>query len=166
MSGAIRTWLLPLVGSALIGASLGGCGFSPVYGSAGISPQLGQIDVHTPDDRLGYRLREQLEDALGYRPGSPALWRLETEVQQERHPLGRRLDDSAARYELTVTADWTLAAIDGGQTLRGRRSVTTTYSAADQPYAAIAAQQDGEERAAAELARAIHLDIVTQLAHP
>lgn len=39
-----------------------------------------------------------------------------------------------------------------------------TYDSADQPYAAIAAQQDGQERAAAEAARKIQLDLATWLA--
>jgi LPS-assembly lipoprotein len=38
-----------------------------------------------------------------------------------------------------------------------------TYAAADQPYAAIAAQQDGEDRAAAELSRLIRIDILRAL---
>ncbi|EDX79368.1 hypothetical protein BBAL3_525 [Brevundimonas sp. BAL3] len=44
-------------------------------------------------------------------------------------------------------------------------TVTTTYATADQPYAAIAAQQDGEERAAAELARLIRLDLMQALSN-
>lgn len=155
-------------GLALLAAvGMAGCGFTPIYGQGGATAQLGLIQVTTPDDRLGYRLREQLEDSLGYQPGQPACWRLETTVQQDRRPLGRRVDDSSVRYELTVSADWRLTPVTGGGApLNGRETVTTTYSAADQPYAAIAAQQDGEERAAAELARAIRLDILTQLAQP
>ncbi|QLQ12699.1 MAG: hypothetical protein HZY74_04535 [Brevundimonas sp.] len=149
-----------------LGLGLAGCGFTPVYGDHSATSRLGQVQVHTPDHRLGYRLREQLEDAFGFQPGSPSVWRLETSVEQSRRPLGRRLDDSAARYELTVVVDWTLSPVAGGQTLTGRETITTTYSAADQPYAAIASQQDGEERAAAELARAIRLDILRQLAQP
>ena len=52
----------------------------------------------------------------------------------------------------------------GGEPIKGSQTTTTTYAAADQPYAAIAAQQDGEERAAAELARLIRLDVMQALA--
>ncbi|MFN3352268.1 MAG: LPS assembly lipoprotein LptE, partial [Brevundimonas sp.] len=138
---------------------LGGCGFTPLYAE----PELGalsRISVSTPDDRLGYRLREQLEDALGRNAGAQPTHRLEVAVEQERRPLGRRIDDTAVRYELVVTGDWTLTPSGGGAPLTGREVVTTTYAAADQPYAAIAAQQDGEERAAAELARQIRLDLM------
>jgi len=152
---------------SLVGLALAGCGFTPLYGEAGVGSALSRIAVTTQDDRLGYRVREQLEDALG-RDGSQApLWRLETTVEQTRRPLGRRIDATATRYELTVRGRWTLTPVDGGLPLSGVETVTTTYAAADQPYAAIAAQQDGEERAAAELARQIRLDLMRALPdHP
>ena len=143
---------------------LAGCGFTPLYGEAGGSPALTRIAVTTQDDRLGYRLREQLEDALGWDRGAAPLYRLETVAQQNRRPLGRRIDDTATRYELTVRGTWTLTPVSGGAPLTGTETVTTTYAAADQPYAAIAAQQDGEDRAAAELARLIRVDLMRALA--
>lgn len=130
--------------------------------TTGASP-LRRIEVRTEDNRLGYRLREQLEDTLAWDRGTAPLYRLETVVQQNRRPLGRRIDDTATRYELTVRAAWTLTPTSGGQALTGSQAVTTTYAAADQPYAAIAAQQDGEDRAAAELARMIRLDLLRAL---
>ena len=146
---------------SLVGLS--GCGFTPMYGDTGVRGSLSRIAVTTQDDRLGYRVREQLEDALG-RDGSQApLWRLQTDLDQSRRSLGRRIDDTATRYELTVRGAWTLTPAGGGEPIAGVESVTTTYAAADQPYAAIAAQQDGEERAAAELARLIRLDIMRAL---
>ena len=148
---------------ALAGLALAGCGFTPLYGDAGVGGSLSRIAVSGQDDRLGYRVREQLEDALGRDASRPPLWRLETVVEQSRRPLGRRIDDTATRYELTVRSRWTLTPLDGGASLSGQRTVTTTYAAADQPYAAIAAQQDGEERAAAELARQIRLDLMQAL---
>lgn len=155
-----------LVLAAVSLAGLAGCGFTPLYGEAGVGGSLSRIAVTTQDDRLGYRVREQLEDALG-RDGSQApLWRLETVIDQERRPLGRRIEDTAARYELTVRGAWTLTPLTGGEPISGVETVTTTYAAADQPYAAIAAQQDGEERAAAELARLIRLDLMRALSNP
>ncbi|MDP3404781.1 MAG: LPS assembly lipoprotein LptE [Brevundimonas sp.] len=145
---------------------LSGCGFTPLYGDAGGSPALGRIAVSAQDNRLGYRLREQLEDALGWDRGTSPLYRLQTVAEQSRRPLGRRIDDTATRYELTVRAVWTLTPVAGGTAMTGTEAVTTTYAAADQPYAAIAAQQDGEDRAAAELARLIRLDVLRALSTP
>ena len=148
---------------ALVGLVLAGCGFTPLYGEAGVGSSLSRIAVTTQEDRLGYRVREQLEDALGRDASQPPLWRLQTTVEQSRRPLGRRIDDTATRYELTVRGAWTLTPVGGGLPVSGVETVTTTYAAADQPYAAIAAQQDGEERAAAELARQIRLDLMQAL---
>ena len=141
-----------------------GCGFTPLYGETGVGADLARIAVSTPDNRLGYRLREQLEDAFGRNAAATPLYRLTTEVTQQRRSLGRRIDDTASRYELTVKADWTLAPVSGGPPIKGSQTTTTTYAAADQPYAAIAAQQDGEDRAAADLARLIRLDMMRALA--
>jgi LPS-assembly lipoprotein len=156
-----------MLAAALV-ASLGlsACSFTPLYGDAGAGTSLSRIAVTTQDDRLGYRVREQLEDALGRDGSQPPLWRLETTIEQSRRPLGRRIDDTATRYELTVRGAWTLTPSTGGDPVTGVETVTTTYAAADQPYAAIAAQQDGEERAAAELARLIRLDLLRTLSNP
>ncbi len=157
----MRAVLLAVI--ALAGAALSGCGFTPMYASGG-SSTLSRISVAAEDNRLGYRLREQLEDALAWDRGTqPPLYRLTTLTEQSRRPLGRRIDDTATRYELTVRVAWTLTPTAGGTPLIGSETSTSTYAAADQPYAAIAAQQDGEDRAAAELARLIRIDILRAL---
>lgn len=144
-------------------SALAGCGFTPLYAELPATG-LSQVAVSTPDDRLGYRVREQLEDALGRTPGGAVSHRLEIALEPQRRPLGRRIDDTAVRYELVITADWTLTPATGGAPLTGREIVTITYATADQPYAAIAAQQDGEERAAADLARRLRLSLMRALA--
>ena len=48
--------------------------------------------------------------------------------------------------------------------LDARRATSATYDSADQPYAAIAAQEDGQQRAATEAARRIQLDLAAWLA--
>ncbi len=155
-----RALLALLLATPLVSA----CGFTPLYADPGVGSSLRRIAVTTQDDRLGYRLREQLEDALAWDRGAAPLYRLDTRVEQDRRSLGRRIDDTATRYELTVKATWILTPASGGTPVTGTETVTTTYAAADQPYAAIAAQQDGEERAAAELARLIRLDLMQALA--
>lgn len=166
----MRARLSPRLAALALGlvslTGLSACGFTPLYASGAAGTSLSRIAVTTQDDRLGYRVREQLEDALGRDGSQPPLWRLETAIVQSRRPLGRRIDDTATRYELTVRGSWTLTPTTGGDPITGVETVTTTYAAADQPYAAIAAQQDGEERAAAELARLIRLDLLRTLSNP
>lgn len=162
MRGAAVLAVLTVLGASL---AVSACGFTPIYAEPGVGSSLRRIAVSTQDDRLGYRLREQLEDALAWDRSATPLYRLTTQVEQNRRSLGRRIDDTATRYELTVKAAWTLTPAAGGTPVTGVETVTTTYAAADQPYAAIAAQQDGEERAASELARLIRLDLMQALSN-
>ena len=153
--------VLTVLGALAVSA----CGFTPMYAETAVGSPLRRIAVSVQDDRLGYRLREQLEDALGWDRSAAPLYRLTTQVEQDRRSLGRRIDDTATRYELTVKATWTLTPVAGGAPVTGAETVTTTYASADQPYAAISAQQDGEERAASELARRIRLALMQALSN-
>jgi hypothetical protein len=47
----------------------------------------------------------------------------------------------------------------------GKVQATVTYDSADQPYASIAAEQDGQERAATDAARQIQLELAAWLAN-
>ena len=93
-------------------------------------------------------------------PQLDPAWRLAVALEPSRRPLGRRIDDTAARYELTLVGDWSLTPMAGGEALTGQETVPVTYAAADQPYAASAAQQDAEDRAAEALAQRIRLALV------
>jgi LPS-assembly lipoprotein len=150
-----------LIAAAALGLSA--CGFTPLYGE-GAGMALSRVAVSTPDDRFGYRLREALEDAFGADLGATPAWRLETAVEQDRRPVGRRIDDTAARYELTVRMAWVLTPTAGGRPVTGLETAVVTYASADQPVAAIAAQEDAEVRAAAELAREVRLDVLAAIA--
>jgi LPS-assembly lipoprotein len=146
--------------------ALAGCGFQPLYGELGASPALARIAVITPDTRTGFVLRQQLEDALAFDRNQAPLWRLETAVEQERTPLGRRIDDTVTRYQLTLVVNYALSPAAGGRPYTGAVTATTTYAAADQAYAGVAAQRDGEERAVAEAARLLRLDLARLVGQP
>lgn len=150
---------LGLVAAATLSVALSACGFTPLYGEAATAG-LSRVVVETPDTRLGYRLRERLEDALLYDRAVTPDWRLDVALEPSRRPLGRRIDDTAARYEMTLVGQWTLTPLSGGEARTGRETVTVTYAASDQPYAAIAAQEDAEGRAAEALAQRIRLALI------
>ena len=143
---------------------LAACGFTPLYAEPGVSPTLSRISVSVPDTRTGFELRQALEDELAWDRGQTALWRLETDLDQRRTPLGRRVDDTVSRYELVLTVRYQLTPVSGGEAITDAVTATVTYAAADQAYAAIAAQRDGEQRAVAEAARLIRLDLSRALA--
>ncbi|WP_296818668.1 LPS assembly lipoprotein LptE [Brevundimonas sp.] len=137
-----------------VAAALGlsACGFTPLYAEPGVVDALAGISVQAPDTRTGYLLREQLEDSFGRDLGETPAYRLTARVRERRNPLGSRADDTATRYELTLTVAYDLFDARGGRLLTDTLSVTTTYASSVQPYAGVVAQQDGEERAAAQAA--------------
>lgn len=145
--------------------ALSACGFTPLYGQNGVTGGLGAIEVVAADGRAGYLLREQLEDALARDPNVLPSHRLTYKIDERRFARGLRVDNAANRYELNMTVSWKLTDVTTGSDARtGVTTAVVTYDSADQPYAAISAQQDGQERAAAEVARKIQLDLAAWLA--
>lgn len=154
--------ILPMLAAAALG--LVGCGFTPLYAEPGVAPALAAIAVDTPNTRTGYILRERLEDAFGRNPGQVSEYRLVTRVRERRSSLGRRADDTATRYELTLTVNYELQDGGGNRLLRNTVRATSTYAASEHPYAGVTAQQDGESRAAAQAADLIRGELARYFA--
>lgn len=155
--------------AASLALGLSACGFTPLYGenSLGggtVGAEMSRIAVETPDSRLGFSLKTALEDQLGWDRSARPDYTLTTTLEQTRLPLGRRIDDTASRFQLTLAVDWVVTPASGGLAFGDRTTATVTYAAADQAYASIAAQTDAEARLAAEAARLIRLDIARRLA--
>jgi LPS-assembly lipoprotein len=159
-----RLLIAALLGLAAM--ALSACGFTPLYAQPGVSPGLASIETIAPDGRLGYLVRESLDDELAYSPGKPAAYRLELKLIEHRTPRGLRVDNVASRYEYTVDAQYRLVSASSGELVRqGAVKAEVTYDEAGQPYAGIATQQDAQARVAAEVARKVRLDLSIWLAH-
>lgn len=144
---------------------LAGCGFTPMYAENGVSPGLSSIQVVAPEGRVGFLLREDLDDELAHDKSAPAAWRLSLDVGQVRDPRGLRQDNTAERYEVQVTVKYTLTEVATGKiATTGTVTSEVSYDAADQPYAGIAAREDTQRRAASDAARRIRLALSTWLA--
>jgi LPS-assembly lipoprotein len=150
------------------GASLCGCGFTPLYASPGLSAGLSDVEVVVPQGRIAYLLGEDLEDALARSKGAAPAWRLDLDLAQTRSPRGLSLADVAERYELGLTVNYTLTSVATGKIVHtGQVNTQVSYDAANAPYAGIAARQDSQERAASDAARRIQIELATWLArHP
>ncbi|HZZ34816.1 MAG TPA: LPS assembly lipoprotein LptE [Caulobacteraceae bacterium] len=150
---------------AVIGLGLSACGFTPLYATPGVSSGLAAIEVSAPKGRVGYLLREDLDDALAHDKDARPRWRLDMEIVSSRDPRGLRRDDVAERYELGITVRYILTEIATGKVAHsGAVTTEVSYDAADQPYAGIAARQDSQQRAASDAARKIQLDLVAWMA--
>jgi LPS-assembly lipoprotein len=151
--------------SVAAGLALAGCGFTPLYAPGGVNAGLSHIEVDAPDGRTAYLLHERLDDALLPEQGARPLYRLGFTVTERRDPRGLGPDDAASRYELTIVVAYTLTEIATGAELhKGEETVLISYDAVDAPYAGIAAQQNSQERAAAEAARRIRLNLAEYFA--
>ena len=155
--------------AVIAASSVSGCGFTPLYATPGLSSGLSAVDVLAPQGRVGYLLREDLDDALGHDKSATPRWRLEIAVNQSRAPRGLTVQDVAERYVLAITVSYKLTDLTTGQVAHtGSAASQVSYDAADAPYAGIAARQDTQERVASDAARKIQIDLAAWMAgqHP
>jgi LPS-assembly lipoprotein len=149
---------------ALVATTLGGCGFTPLYATPGMSPALASIDIATPmtdagaTSREGYFLRLKLNDQLGHDAETPSRYRLATTMKEIRLAQGARVNNIASRYELDLTVTYVLSdGVTGEVLTHGSVPVKVSYDSSDPPYATVAANQDAETRAAEQAAIYVRL---------
>jgi LPS-assembly lipoprotein len=156
---------LALLAAASLG--LAACGFTPLYGTPGVTSSLAAIQVIAPEGRTGELIREHLDDVLGHNGNVTPAYRMTLSLGEQRYPRGVRVDNVATRYEYVLVASYALTELKtGALAKKGQVRVEVTYDSADQPYASVAAQQDAQDRAAGEAARRIELELATWLAKP
>jgi LPS-assembly lipoprotein len=153
-----------IIAGVLTVAALGlsGCGgFTPLYATTGVAPALQSVEVSSPQNRLGFLLREQLNDQLARKLDQPAKYRLELTADEVRSARGLRVNNVASDFELDLRVGYRLVESTAPTKvlLAGTAPVTVFYVSAEAPYAGIAAQQDAQERAANQAAIAIRLDL-------
>ena len=147
-------------------AALGACGFTPLYATPGVGAGLSHIQVVAPpQDRVGFLLREDLDDAFGHEVGAPPQYRLEMTLNEVRQAHGLTANATAQRYELDMRVDYTLTEIATGKVVnKGTVVSNLSYDSADQPYAGIAARQDTQDRLASDAAQKIEVQVAAWMA--
>jgi LPS-assembly lipoprotein len=150
-------------------AALAACGFQPVYmrtasGEPGPAQRdLAAVSVGIIPDRPGQLLRQALQERFGSDAGDvPARYRLAVSYSIAGQGLGILQDSSPTRIRMIGTANWTLTAADGGQTVTtGNAKAVDGFNILDQQYfAADLSTEQTQKRLATELAD----DITLQLA--
>jgi LPS-assembly lipoprotein len=147
---------------------LAGCGFTPLYATNGVTPSLSDIEVVTPEGRTGHLLSEDLQDDFASARGKPAQYRLALNLDERRYARGLDFQQVATWYELSLRVSYSLIDIGSGRTLTaGVMPVSVSYNSANDPYAGIVAQQNGQTRAAHEAAQRIRIALASYFAgHP
>jgi LPS-assembly lipoprotein len=143
-----------------------GCGFHPLYASAGSGPSGRQvfntIYVDPIDaERAGYELRNSLIDLLnGADRPQHALYRLKVTVKQSIEGTAVETTGSITRYSYTMAANYELTDIrSGAQVTKGTETTVSAYDVVASPYATLVAQQDAQKLGAHEIADRIRIDL-------
>tara|TARA_Y100001934_G_C11974911_1_gene595845 strand:+ start:114 stop:611 length:498 start_codon:yes stop_codon:yes gene_type:complete len=159
-------WWSRLLAAIVVAVLLAGCGFRPLYGTAGenrqVAAQLAQIRIQTIPDRTGQKLRNFLLDRLNPN-GQPAqpLYYLQVTINVSRTDLGIERDETATRALLMMTANYQL--IDRARKVvlvEGSTQSTNSFNIVASDFATLSAETDATERATREVSD----DIKTRLA--
>jgi LPS-assembly lipoprotein len=151
-------WWSRVVASVLAAALVAGagCGFKPLYGGGEQNPtvvELNRIEIGQIPDRVGQELRNNLIDRMSSDPsGALALYHLLVELNQRRSALAIQFDDSITRYNLTMTAYFSLSELATGEVIyeNGARA-TGSYNVVDSDFATLVSEQDAVKRAVREI---------------
>jgi LPS-assembly lipoprotein len=153
------------IGMGALGTLLAGCGFTPLYGQPGVTAGLSSIDVVSPPGRVGFLLRQSLDDDLGHNKTAPAQYRLEVTLAQTRGPRGLTRTDVADYYDIGLTAHYTLILVATGKAVAtGDVASQVSYDDSGQAYADISAAQDADSRIASDAARRIEIKLAAWMA--
>jgi LPS-assembly lipoprotein len=149
-------------GAIALTTLLGGCGFTPLYATPGVSAGLASIEVSAPKGRVGYLLREDLDDALGHDKAAPPAYRLEMTLVQSRGPRGLNIADVAEYYDVGLTVQYRLISIATGKVATsGAVTSQVSYDDSGQAYADISAGQDAQNRIASDAAQRIQVQLAS-----
>ena len=136
---------------------LSGCGFRPLYGTAGInhniSDQLAQIRIETIPDRTGQQLWNFLLDRLNPN-GQPAnpLYYLMVTINITRTDFGIERDNTATRAILVLAANYRLVDRTKKTTLvKGSTHSTNSFNIVGSDFATLSAETDATKRASREV---------------
>jgi LPS-assembly lipoprotein len=152
----------------LLAPALAGCGgFTPLYAAPGVAPKLASIEVSRPDGRTGFYMGQYLDDDVAKNREEKPIYRLLLKTNEVRIPRGVRVNNVASRYEVDLNTTYTLIETATRKVVTaGVVKINVTYDSADQPYAGLAAEEDGERRAAETAADRIRLELTTFFASP
>jgi len=153
--------IAPMVALAL--TALSACGFKPMYAPSGGDATIGAVSVNEIPGKSGHVFRTELTKLLGAERGSPTARRLEVVLTEQIASLGLRVDESATRADLTLTADYVFFDASGLELFRGVVKQVASYDIPQSAFGEIAAQNDARERAGSMLAERVRTELALRL---
>lgn len=145
--------------SGLLGLlALGGCGFTPVYGTGGPGNALrGAVAYEVPESVDGYNLGKQLQNRLGLSGGATYVLAVTISVVDAAGAIDS--SNASSRISQQGTARWTLRDVNGTAIADGEVSAFSGYSNTGSTVATRTAREDSRARLMIALAD----QIVTRL---
>jgi LPS-assembly lipoprotein len=164
----MRLWTRTAVaiGMTLVAAGMvAGCGFRPLYAPIESGGQLAAISVAEIEGKTGHVLKAQLERlmAAGRPAGAQSTHRLVISLEERLETLGLRVDSSATRTDLILTATYTLLDASGQEAAKGRLETAVSYDVPLNAFGEFSAQNDARERAGETMAELLRADLAARL---
>lgn len=134
--------------------ALAGCGFQPIYGSAGIAQEswlesLRGADIEVPQTAIGWQVGRFIRERQGGGAGTPH--RLVITLEQAREDLLVQRDSNVIRSSVRLTGDYRFLNADS-ILASGSALVSAAYNRQRSGFVNEIALRNAEERAARELA--------------
>lgn len=142
---------------AAVSVIVSGCGFSPLYSTAGYD-RLAGMSVEAGPDRFDYLLQDAVRDFAG--PGASA-YTLTLSHEFRVRPLGISPTGEATRVSLRAVVRYELAG--PGEPISGVRTSDVTFDQPGDPYALLASRGEAEERLARRMAEEIVQALAVEL---
>lgn len=157
----MRIFILPLLTLALTA-----CGFKPLHATSQTGINLSDVGVvmasiqDVQDREAGYYIQQRLLDRTGNPDNAKHVVTITPSVRRTR--LGVTNNDVASRYDINLTAKYTLTDRKTGKVLdNGQVRAVSTFGAPDDAFGLIAADTNGTKQGAQELADRLLLELAT-----
>ena len=144
-----------------------GCGFQPLYGSAGntnVGVELASVEISLIKDRIGQKLRNHLMDRINP-SGAPEApnYTLVVTLEVIKQNLAVKKSKISTRANLQITATFSLVGKNRnvGKRFSGTSKIVTSYNILSSDFATLIAEQDAKERAVKELSSNISNRVAT-----
>jgi LPS-assembly lipoprotein len=124
--------------------------------------ELGNIQVSAIEDRIGREVRNNLINRLTpFGAAEEPQYRLDVALEQLTTPLAIQLDDRITRFNLTLSASFSLVDLESGTAVYADNvRAVGSYNVVDSEYATVVSEQDAGERAAREISNEIEALLV------
>ncbi|MCF6293097.1 MAG: LPS assembly lipoprotein LptE [Robiginitomaculum sp.] len=137
-------------------------GFTPIYAEKSAARiAFSEVQINPISGREGFVFTQEILERGGITSGESGKYQLQVKLTPARRGFGIQVDNVATRFQVQMTANWSLLD-ENGKTLTSKTSTSTTsFDSGTSPYASQVAETDAENRAISILADTI----LDQLGH-